>query len=86
MLVKREEADTQTKGGIILPDQSKEVPRCGQVVVVGSGKCYDDGVIYPMRVKKDDKIIFSRYAGIEIIIDDEEFLILTEEEILAIYE
>jgi len=86
LLVKREDADTKTTGGIILPDQSKEVPRCGKVIKVGVGKRYDDGVVYPMRIKEGDKVIFSRYAGVEIVLDDKEYLTLTEEEILAIYE
>jgi len=86
MLVKREDADTQTKGGIVLPEVSKEVPRCGKVIKVGTGRRFDDGIIYPMTVKKGDRVIFSRYAGTEVILEDEEYLTLNEEEILAIYE
>ena len=78
--IKREET---TKGGIILPDTAKEKPQEGEVIAVGSGKLTDDGNRIEMEVKKGDKIIYAKYAGTEIKLDDEELLILRESDVLA---
>jgi len=74
------------KSGIIIPDTAKERPQQGEVVEVGEGRISDDGKVIPLKVKKGDKVLFSRYAGTEIEIDNEEYLIMRESEILAIIE
>jgi len=84
LLVKRLEAEERTAGGIILPDTAKEKPKEGRVVAVGEGRVADDGSRVPMQVKEGDRIIFSSYAGNEIKIDGEEYLIMSEEDVLAV--
>jgi chaperonin GroES len=86
VLVKRVAADDKTKGGIILPDTAKEKPREGIVVAVGNGKLLDTGKRQEMSVKKNDRVLFSSYAGSEIKMDGDEMLILGEDEILAVIE
>ena len=86
VLVKRVAADEKTKGGIILPDTAKEKPREGIVVAVGNGKLLDSGKRQEMSVKKNDRVLFSSYAGSEIKMDGDELLILGEDEILAVIE
>ncbi|PWA08436.1 co-chaperone GroES [Pueribacillus theae] len=77
--------EEMTAGGIVIPDQSKEKPTKGKVVAVGKGR-YQDKKIIPLQVKKDDTVIFSKYAGTEVKIGEEEYLILDEKDILAILE
>ena len=84
LLVKRLEADEKTAGGIILPDSAKEKPREGKVIAAGPGKLLDTGDRAKMTAKVKDHVLFSSYAGSEVKIDGEEFVILTEDEILAI--
>ena len=84
VLVKRLEAEEKTKGGIVLPDSAKEKPKQGKVIEVGPGKILDNGECSPMQVKKGDKILFSSFAGQEIKLDGEEYLIMEEENILAV--
>jgi chaperonin GroES len=84
LLVKRLEADEKTTGGIILPDSAKEKPREGTVIAAGTGKLLDDGNRATMTVKVKDHVLFSSYAGSEVKIDGDEFVILTEDEVLAI--
>ncbi len=84
ILVKRLEAQEVTKGGIVLPDSAKEKPKEGRVVEVGPGKITDSGERGVMQVKKNDRILFTSYAGTEIKIDGEEFLIMSEDDVLAI--
>ncbi len=84
ILVKRLEAQEITKGGIVLPDSAKEKPKEGRVVEVGPGKITDSGERGVMQVKKDDRILFTSYAGTEIKIDGQEFLIMSEDDVLAI--
>lgn len=86
LLVQRLEAEDRTKGGIVLPDTAKEKPKEGKVISVGKGKITDEGKTIPLSVKEGDKILFSSYAGTEIKIEDEEYLILKEEDVLAIIE
>jgi len=86
VLVKRMESEERTKGGIIIPDTAKEKPLEGKVVAVGNGAILEDGKRRPLDVKKNDKILFGKYAGTEIKVDGEEMVILREEEILAIIE
>ncbi|MFA5863135.1 MAG: co-chaperone GroES [Phycisphaerae bacterium] len=86
VLVKRLEAETKTKGGIVLPDSAKEKPKRGKVVAVGEGKLLDDGKRSQLQVKKGDEVIFTSYAGTEIKIDGDEFMIMDENDILAVVE
>jgi chaperonin GroES len=83
VLVRRLEKEEIAKGGIIIPDTAKEKPQEGEVVAVGSGKI-DKGQRIPLDVKTGDRILFGKYTGNEIKVDDQEYLILREEEILAI--
>ncbi len=84
ILVKRLEAEGKTAGGIVLPDTAKEKPKEGKVVSVGSGKTLDSGEKGKMQMNKGDRILFASYAGTEITIDGEEYLIMPEEDVLAI--
>ncbi|MDF1662705.1 MAG: co-chaperone GroES [Planctomycetota bacterium] len=84
IVIKRLEADNTTKGGIVLPDSAKEKPKEGRVLAVGAGRVLDNGERAAFQVKKDDRVIFSSYAGTEIKLDGEEYLILEENDILAI--
>jgi len=80
------EAEEKTKGGIILPDTAKEKPQEGKVVAVGKGKVGEDGKPVPMEIKVGDKVLYGKYSGTEITIDDKEYIILKEEDILAVVE
>jgi chaperonin GroES len=82
VIVKRIEEKESVKGGIIIPDTAKEKPQEGEVVAVGSGK-REKGELIPLDVKVGDRILFGKYSGNEIKIDDQEYLILKEDEILA---
>jgi chaperonin GroES len=84
VLVKRVEAEEKMKGGIIIPDTAKEKPMEGKVIAVGSGRLDDNGKRVAMEVKAGDRILFGKYAGTEIKIEDEEHIILREDEILGI--
>ncbi|MCK4436935.1 co-chaperone GroES [bacterium] len=84
VLVKPLEKEEKTKGGIVLPDTAKEKPQEGKVVAVGGGRVSEDGKTIPLEVKKGDKILFGRYSGTEVKIEEEECLIMKEEDILAI--
>jgi len=86
VLVKPMQEEEVKKGGIIIPDTAKERPQQGEVVEVGEGRVSDDGKVIPLKVKKGDKVLFSKYAGTEIEIDNEEYLIMRESDILAIIE
>jgi chaperonin GroES len=86
VLVKRLDSEEKTAGGIIIPDSAKEKPLEGKVIAVGSGKVLEDGKTVAMAVKKDDKILFGKYAGTEIKVEGEELIILREDDILAIVE
>lgn len=82
VIVKRIEEKESIRGGIIIPDTAKEKPQEGEIVAVGSGK-REKGELIPLDVKVGDRILFGKYSGNEIKIDDEEYLILKEDEILA---
>lgn len=84
VLVKRLEAEEKTKGGIVLPDTAKEKPQKAEVVSVGKGRVLENGKVEPLEVKKGDIVLFGKYSGSEITYKDEEYLILKEEDILAI--
>jgi chaperonin GroES len=84
ILVRRiEEAET-TRGGIILPDTAKEKPQEGEVISAGKGKISEEGKVRPLDVKEGDRILFGKYAGTEIKLDGEDFIIMREEEVLGI--
>ena len=78
------EAEEKTAGGIVLPDTAKEKPKRGIVLSVGNGKLLDDGTRSLMQVKKDDQVLFTSYAGTEVKINGEEYLIMEESDILGI--
>lgn len=84
VLVRRIDEDEKTAGGIIIPDTAKEKPQQGEVVAVGSGARGDDNEIVPLDVKAGDKILFGKWSGSEVKIDDEELLIMKESDILGI--
>ena len=84
VIVKRVEASEMTKGGIVLPDSAKEKPKRGVVQAVGTGKLLDDGSRSEMQVKENEEIVFTSYAGSEIKIDGEEYLIMDESDILGV--
>lgn len=86
VLIKRLEAEQQTSGGIILPDTAKEKPKRGKVVAVGEGKLLDDGKRAAFQVKAGDEVIFSSYAGSEVKLGNDEFMVMGEEDILAVVE
>jgi chaperonin GroES len=84
VLVKRLEAEEVTKGGIVLPDTAKEKPKEGKVIALGRGRMLKDGKYSQFQVKTGDKVLFSSYAGTEVKINGEEYLVMNEEDILAI--
>ena len=84
IMVKVLEAKEVTKGGIVLPDTAKEKPQEAEVVAVGKGKVSDEGKAVALEVKVGDKVLFGKYSGTEISVDGQEYLILKEEDILAI--
>jgi chaperonin GroES len=86
IVVKAAPHEEMTKGGLVLPDTVKEKPIEGIVVAVGAGKLNDDGHRVPMDLKPDDKVIYSKYSGTEVKIDGEEFLVISERDVLAVIE
>jgi chaperonin GroES len=84
VIVKRLEAETKTKGGIVLPDSAKEKPKRGKIVAVGEGKRLESGELVKLDVKVGDEVIFSSFAGTEITVGDEEVLVMSQDDILAI--
>lgn len=84
VLVRPSQREETTKSGIVLPDTAKEKPQRGEVIAVGDGKLNDDGTRQPMDVKAGDQVLFAKYAGTELKMDEDEFLILSEKDILAI--
>jgi chaperonin GroES len=86
VLVQRVEEEEKTAGGIIIPDTAKEKPQEAVVVAAGPGKIQDDGNLIPMDVKVKDRVLFGKYAGTDITLDGEDYVILREEDILAVFE
>ena len=84
ILIRRVEEQESVRGGIIIPDTAKEKPQEGEVIAVGKGKISEEGKVRPLDVKAGDRILFGKYAGTEIKIDGEEFVIMREEEVLGI--
>ncbi|HTI50817.1 MAG TPA: co-chaperone GroES [Planctomycetaceae bacterium] len=85
IVLKRQEAESKTAGGIVLPDTAKDKPQKGTVISVGDGHVSKDGKRMPLTLKAGDKVIFSSYAGDEISIGEEEYLLLRESDVLAVY-
>ena len=86
ILVKRMEEQEVRRGGIIIPDTAKEKPQEGKVVAVGNGRVTEEGKKIPLDVKAGDRILFGKYSGSEVKIEDEEYVIMKEEDVLAILE
>ncbi|MCX7823349.1 MAG: co-chaperone GroES [Syntrophobacterales bacterium] len=86
VVVKRIEEEQKTAGGIIIPDTAKEKPIQGEIIAVGTGKLMEDGSRRPLDVKVGDRVLFGKYAGTEVKVGVEEFLIMREEDILAVIE
>ena len=86
LIVKRLEEEEKTKGGIIIPDTAKEKPIEGKVIAAGTGRLNKDGKKMPMEVKTGDRILFAKYAGTEVKMDGEEYLMMKEEDVLAVIE
>jgi chaperonin GroES len=84
IVVRRIEEGETTRGGIIIPDSAKDKPQEGEVISVGKGKSNEEGKVFPLDVKAGDRILFGKYAGTDIKIDGEDFLIMREEEVLGI--
>ena len=86
ILIKRIDAPQMTKGGIVIPDTVKEKPQEGKVIATGKGRILEDGKVVPLAVKKGDRILFGKYGGTEIKLEGEDYIILEENEVLAIIE
>lgn len=84
VIVERLEEEEKVKGGIIIPDTAKEKPQQGKVIAVGTGKRLENGEVRPLEVKVNDRILFGKYSGTEIKLDDKEYLIMHEDDILGI--
>lgn len=85
VVIKRAQAEQKTAGGIVLPDSAKDKPQRGEVIAIGDGHVKRDGTKVPLTVKEGDHVIFSQYAGDEIKIGDEEYLLVRESDILATF-
>jgi chaperonin GroES len=86
VIIKRIEEEEQVRGGIIIPDSAKEKPQEGEVVAAGNGKILNSGERVALEVKEGDRVLFGKYAGNEVKLDDEEYLIMREDDILGIIE
>ena len=86
VVLRRIEEDERTKGGIIIPDTAKEKPQQGEVVAVGPGARDEKGVVQPLDVKAGDRVLFGKWSGTEVKIDDEELLIMKESDIMGVIE
>jgi chaperonin GroES len=84
ILVRRVDEDETTRGGIIIPDTAKDKPQEGEVISVGKGKVSEEGKVRPLDVKEGDRILFGKYAGTEIKLDGEDYVIMREEEVLGV--
>jgi chaperonin GroES len=85
IIVKRLDEQEQNRGGIIIPDTAKEKPQQGEVIAAGEGKFREDGTRQPLDVKAGDRVLFGKYSGSEVKIDDKEYLIMREDEILGVF-
>ncbi|HEY8271187.1 MAG TPA: co-chaperone GroES [Pseudobdellovibrionaceae bacterium] len=85
ILVRRMAEEEKTAGGLFIPDTAKEKPQKGEIVAAGKGRVTEDGKILPLEVKAGDKVLFSKYAGTELKLDGQEYLMMKEEDILGIF-
>lgn len=83
ILIRRIEAEEEFRGGIVIPDTAKEKPQEGEIVAVGPGKTLDSGQLQPVSFNVGDRVLFGKYAGTEVTLDDEEYVIMREDEILG---
>jgi chaperonin GroES len=86
IIVKRVEEETKTAGGLFIPETAKEKPQRGEIVAVGKGKKTEDGKVMPLDVKVGDIVLFGKYAGTEVKVDGEDYLMMREDDILAVVE
>jgi len=86
LIVQRLEEEEKTKGGIIIPDTAKEKPIEGKVIAIGTGRIKKNGTKIPLEIKKGNRVLYAKYAGTEVKIDGEEYLIMKEDDILAVIE
>jgi len=86
IIVKRLEEESKTAGGLFIPETAKEKPQRGEIVAVGNGKKTEDGKVLPLDVKVGDTVLFGKYSGTEIKVDGEDFLMMREDDILAVVE
>src|SRR6185369_4564932 len=86
ILVKRVEEETKTAGGLYIPETAKEKPQRGEIVAVGNGKKTEEGKVLPLDVKVGDTVLFGKYAGTEVKVDNEEYLMMREDDLLAVIE
>jgi|ERR1051326_7194996 chaperonin GroES len=85
VIIKRLDEEQQIRGGIIIPDTAKEKPQQGEVIAAGEGKVREDGTRQPLDVKAGDRVLFGKYSGSEVKLDDEEYIIMREDEILGVF-
>ncbi len=86
VIIKRQEEERTSPGGIVIPDSAAEKPIRGKVVAVGNGKILEDGTVRKLDLKKGDKVLFGKYSGTEVKVDGEELLVMREEDIMAVIE
>jgi chaperonin GroES len=86
LIVKRDEEERTSAGGIVIPDSAAEKPIRGKVIAVGNGKVLDNGKVRKLDLKKGDQVLFGRYAGTEVKVDADDLLVLREEDIMAVFE
>ncbi len=86
VVIRRQEEEQTTPGGIVLPDSATEKPIRGEVIAIGNGKLLENGDVRPLDVKVGDKVLFGKYSGTEVKIDDEELLVMREDDIMAVIE
>jgi chaperonin GroES len=86
VIIKRLEAETKSAGGIVIPDTAAEKPIRGEVIAVGSGKILEDGKVRPVGVKAGEKVLFGKYSGTEVKVDGQEYLVMREEDLMAVIE
>jgi chaperonin GroES len=86
ILVKRSEDEQTSPGGIVIPDTAKEKPIKGEVIAIGAGRPLDNGELRPLTVKAGDRVLFGKYAGSEIKLDGDEYLVLREDDVIAVFE
>ena len=84
IVVKRLDAQEKTKSGLVLPDSAREKPQEGKVIAVGTGRLLDEGGVKPLEIKSGDRVLYGKYSGTEVSLEGEEYLILREEDVLAV--